>query len=181
MIITIAGDIGSGKSTVAKLLASRLQFKHYSTGDFMREMAVKEGISLLELSARAEKDRAVDKLLDGRQERLGKVEDNFVLDARLGWLFIPQSVKIYLKVAPKVGALRVLQRSQANKSKAEQNDQSFRQVYQQMVVRRAFENERYQKWYHVCQDDPKNYDVIIDTSTKSPRQIVLEIIEKIKK
>src|SRR3989344_6212851 len=104
MIITLAGDIGSGKSTVAKLLAAQLHLKHYSTGDFMREMAIKEGISLLVLSARAENDSSVDQVLDSRQKRLGEEEKNFVLDARLGWFFIPQSFKVYLKVDPKVGA-----------------------------------------------------------------------------
>jgi len=33
MIITIAGEGGSGKSTVARILAKKLDYKHYSTGD----------------------------------------------------------------------------------------------------------------------------------------------------
>ena len=50
MIITISGTPGSGKSTVAKMIATKLGFKHYSTGDFMRQMAKERGISLEELS-----------------------------------------------------------------------------------------------------------------------------------
>jgi cytidylate kinase len=39
MIITIAGTVGSGKSTVGRIIAKRLGLKHYSIGDLMREMA----------------------------------------------------------------------------------------------------------------------------------------------
>lgn len=39
MIITLTGDIASGKSTVAKILAEKLAMKRYSSGDFFRTMA----------------------------------------------------------------------------------------------------------------------------------------------
>ncbi len=60
MIITISGKAGSGKSTIAKQLAKKLGLKHYSTGDFMRQMAKDKGVSLLELSRIAEKDKSID-------------------------------------------------------------------------------------------------------------------------
>ena len=46
MIITISGIAGSGKSTVAKLLAKKLNCKHYSVGDFMRQIAKEKNIPL---------------------------------------------------------------------------------------------------------------------------------------
>ena len=52
MVITISGEPGAGKSTTAKLLAKKLSCKHYSTGDFMRDMAEERKISLLELTCR---------------------------------------------------------------------------------------------------------------------------------
>ncbi len=72
MIITISGIAGSGKSTVAKLLAKRLGYRHYSIGDFMREMAKERKVSLLELSKEAEKGHSIDKELDEKQRELGK-------------------------------------------------------------------------------------------------------------
>ena len=98
MIITISGALGSGKSTVAKILVQKFNLKHYSTGDFMREIAVKRGITLLELSKLAETDKSIDEELDERQIKLGEEEDNFIIDARLGWHFIPNSIKIFLDV-----------------------------------------------------------------------------------
>ena len=41
MKITISGPIGSGKSTVSKILAAKLGYKHYSIGGFMRDIAKK--------------------------------------------------------------------------------------------------------------------------------------------
>ena len=98
MIITISGKPGSGKSTVAELIAKRLSLKHYSIGNFMREIAKEKGISLLELGKIAEKERWVDDELDKRQIELGGREDGFVIDSRLGFHFIPKSVKIFLDV-----------------------------------------------------------------------------------
>ena len=46
MIIAISGKAGSGKSTIAELLAKKLKLKHYSIGNLMREMAKKKNISL---------------------------------------------------------------------------------------------------------------------------------------
>ena len=56
MIITISGIAGSGKSTVAKLLAKKLNYNHYSIGEFMRDIAKEKNTSLLELSNLAETD-----------------------------------------------------------------------------------------------------------------------------
>ena len=64
MIITISGKAGSGKSTVAKEIARKLELKHYSIGDLMRQMAKEKNISLSELGELAEKDDSIDKELD---------------------------------------------------------------------------------------------------------------------
>ncbi|MEM4246915.1 MAG: nucleoside monophosphate kinase, partial [Candidatus Woesearchaeota archaeon] len=107
MIITISGTPGSGKSTIAKMLAARLGYKHYSAGDFMRQMAVERGIALDELTRIALKDRSIDDEIDRRTVMLGKKEDNFVIDSRLGWKFIPNAVKILLTIRQEVAARRV--------------------------------------------------------------------------
>lgn len=40
MIITLAGHHGAGKSTLGKRLAAQFALDRYSSGDFMREMAM---------------------------------------------------------------------------------------------------------------------------------------------
>lgn len=44
MIITISGYPGSGKSTIADIIAKKLKLKRYSVGNFRRELAKKRGI-----------------------------------------------------------------------------------------------------------------------------------------
>ena len=107
MIITISGRPGSGKSTVARLLARRLRFDHVSAGDFMRDMAAERGISVLELSRIAEHDDAIDREIDERSRRLGEERDRFVIDARLAWHFIPDAFKVFLDVRLDVAARRI--------------------------------------------------------------------------
>ena len=45
MHITITGRLGSGKSTVAKLLVEKHGYTYYSTGNIMRELAQKAKFS----------------------------------------------------------------------------------------------------------------------------------------
>jgi|GEM_PF-5549044 len=48
-IITLGGHHGAGKSTLSPILVKHFRLTRYSTGDFMRNMALERGVSLLEL------------------------------------------------------------------------------------------------------------------------------------
>ena len=106
MKITISGKVGSGKSTVAKLLAKKLSLEYYSIGTIMREMASERGLSINEFSKKAENDKSIDIELDTRQKEIGKKE-KFIMDSRLGFYFIPDSFKIFLDVDIKEAAKRI--------------------------------------------------------------------------
>ncbi|MBI4980115.1 cytidylate kinase family protein [Candidatus Woesearchaeota archaeon] len=160
MIITISGALGSGKSTVAKLVAQKLNLKHYSTGDFMREIAIKRDLTLLELSKLAEKDPSVDKELDERQIRLGKKEDNFIIDARLGWHFIPHSVKVFLDVTDEEAARRIFAERRAD----EKYNTTLKKTLENIKRRKESETKRYRQYYGVNYFDLKNYDLVVDTT-----------------
>ncbi|MFC1697185.1 (d)CMP kinase [Nanoarchaeota archaeon] len=179
MIITINGDAGSGKSTVAKLIASKLELKHYSNGDFMREIARERGITLLELSKLSETDISVDKELDDRQKNLGKVEDNFIIDSRLGWNFIPQSIKIFLHVDPNVGADRIM--GDTNETRDVEKINEKQKLIEDTEIRRKSENKRYKEYYGVDQEDMNNYDLLIDTTGQDIEEVVKGIVDYIEK
>ena len=83
MVITIDGPAASGKSTVAKLLAKRLGYDHYSSGDFMRDMAEEMHIDFFELTKQAETDASIDQEIDQRQIKFGKEQDNVGIDGIL--------------------------------------------------------------------------------------------------
>ncbi|MEI8174607.1 MAG: AAA family ATPase [bacterium] len=93
-IITIAGANGGGKSSTAKKVAEQLNFKHFSSGDFMRQIAKENNITLEELGKIAEKEDWVDKKIDDYVKQVGS-EKKAIIDSRLAFHFIPESFKIY--------------------------------------------------------------------------------------
>lgn len=173
MIITLTGALGSGKSTIAKLLAEKLEFKHYSTGDFMRAMASEREISILELSKLAETDKAIDKELDDRQVKIGKNEDDFVIDARLGWYFIPNSKKIFLDVSDEESAKRIFNARRPE----EQENTSMEQTLTNIKTRRESEKKRYLEYYGLNYYDKSNYDFVLDTTTLTVEQVLEKVFE----
>ena len=176
MIITIGGTAGSGKSTVAKLLAKRLGYTHYSMGDLQRQIAEEKHISLLELSKIEEEDRSLDEEVDQKQIDLGRKEDNFVIDARLGYHFIPNSVKVYLDADFEERANRIF----ADRVRNELNV-NLENTMENMRTREKSEKKRWTEYYHLDPADKNQYDLVVDTTSLSPEQAVDKIIEFIKK
>ncbi len=179
MIITISGVPGSGKSSVAKLLALKLGLRHYSTGDFMRLIAEERGITLLELSKIAERDKSIDKELDAYSMKLGEKEDNFVLDARLGFHFIPRSVKVFLGVLPEEAANRIFN-SPKHKLQEKEN-KNYETTLRNIRKRMESERKRYISLYGVDYGDKRNYDLVINTDEKSIDMVCDEVVSFIKK
>jgi CMP/dCMP kinase len=179
MIITMCGDLGSGKSTVAKILASKLGFKRKSVGDFMGEIALKKGISVMELSKEAENDNgAIDKILDDEQKKLNNSSENIIFDSRLGWHFIPNSFKIYLKVDINVAAKRIFN----DKRTDEKENTTLEETKKHMILRKQSEIDRYKKYYRIEKyDDEKNFDIVVDTTSISADEVAEKIITEINK
>lgn len=177
MIITISGDAGSGKSTVAELVARKLKVRHYSVGDFMRQIAKKRKMTLLQVSKLAEKDTTIDEELDDMQTELGKTEDHFVLDSRLGWHFIPKSFKVFLKVDINEAARRIFNDS---KRKGEEENRTLEVTEENIRERKASELERYKKYYKINPYEEKNYNLVIDTTKASPEDTAERIVKAAK-
>jgi len=172
MIITISGSPGSGKTTVAKLVAKKLKMKHYSLGDFMGGIAIDKGISLLELSKLAEKSDEIDKALDDKQISLGKKEDNFIIDSRLGWHFIPRSIKIFLNADINEAAKRIFSCSR----KDEKENTSLKKTLENIKKRIASERKRFREYYGLDIYKKQNYDIWIDTTDLGIKDVVKKLI-----
>ena len=177
MIITISGKAGSGKSTIAKMLSKKLKLRHYSVGDVMRKMYYEKEITLLELNKLAEKDKAIDLELDSRLKKLGKTEDNFVIDGRLTAFFIPHAnARIFLDADDKVRAQRILKDKRHH-----EKSESLKEMLSSIETREKSEKKRYKKYYNVSYTDRKLYNCIIDTTKLSPNRVVERIIKFIRK
>jgi len=166
MIITIGGLPGSGKSTVAKYLAKKFHLKHMSIGDFRREMAMKRGLTIAELNKLGEKQAFTDKEADDFLKSLGK-KDNLIIDSRLGWHFIPKSLKIFLKVGEKEGAERIFKHGR----KSERKYRNVSEVLKANKKRIESDVKRYKKYYGIDPYNISNYDIIIDTSSMSIKEM----------
>ncbi|NCN22588.1 hypothetical protein GW934_03820, partial [Candidatus Falkowbacteria bacterium] len=59
--------------------------------------------------------------VDEYQKKLGETEDNFIIEGRTSWYFIPNSLKIYLDVSLEEGAKRIFL---SLKAKNERNEAS---------------------------------------------------------
>lgn len=176
MILTLNGRGGSGKSTVARILARKLDFKHYSSGDFMRSLAKERGLSLLELSKLAESDKSIDEEIDRRQIKLGEKEDDFVIDARLAAHFLPDSVKVFLECDDMTRAKRIL-----GAKRSDEDNPDIDTTITNIRTREASEVKRYRTYYGFDPYDPANYDLVIDTSTRSPEEIADMVMDHVKR
>ena len=104
--VTIAGDIGSGKSTVAKRLAELVGVDALSTGGIQRQLAQKRGLTVLELNKLAEEDASIDRDIDSYL--MGLSPGDLVVESRMAWHFVPDTLKTYLYISDKAAARRIL-------------------------------------------------------------------------
>ena len=89
--ISLAGDLGSGKSTVGKILAPLFGAEIYSTGTIQRGIALQMGMSTLELNRYMETHPEIDGMIDDGLRALEKEEKNLIIDSRMAWHFVPSS------------------------------------------------------------------------------------------
>lgn len=169
MRITIAGDIGSGKTTIARELAAHLAVEMRSTGGIQRQLAAARGITTLELNQLAESNSAIDRQIDRYLKTLP--DGNLVVELRMAWRFVPDTTKIFLYVLKHEAASRIL--------RANRQDESYRLLDDaavQIGERRTSEVKRFKKYYDVNIDNLRNYDRVIDTTFASPQSVIERIL-----
>ena len=177
MLITISGLPGSGKSTIGKMLAKKLGYKFYSVGDLRGKMALERGLTIEELNKLGESEQWTDKEADDYQVALAKRENNFVIDGRISFHFMPQSFKIFLSVDPNVAAKRVFPHPRPD----EKRPASIEELKTAMAARMQSDGLRYKKYYNIVYPDPSAFNLVIDTSNLTPDAIVDQILTALKK
>lgn len=177
-IISLAGDLASGKGTVSEILIRELKYGIYRNGEYVRKLAKDMGLDITSFNTFLADHPEIDLQIEKSAAEYAKDHDNFIIDARLGWYAVPQSFKVYLRVDIDVAAQRAFN-DQKRKS-----TEAFATVEEQkadMQRRYNLENERYWKLYHVRKDDMSNYDLVIDTTNMTPEEVAEEIIREYKK
>ena len=175
MLISITGRLGSGKSTICGILKEKYGFDIFSTGTINREFARSLGITTLELNERLKEDPELDKQIDGTVTRLSieKKDEKLIFDSRMAWHFAKNTFKIFLTIDPMEAAQRVMK----NQRGAEEHYESVEDACAGLVKRGNVERERFIQIYGVDYFDHNNYDLIVDTTSRTPDEIVNIIIK----
>lgn len=178
-IISLGGELASGKGTVSRILMERLGYSVYRNGDYFRKLAKENGMDVTTFNEYVEKHPEIDREIENSASEYAKEHDNFIIDARLGWYAVPESFKVYLKVDIDVAAKRVFE-DETRRS----TEKKFNTIAEQKVdieKRYNIENERYWNLYGVRKEDENNYDFVLDTTNLTPEEVADKIEEKYKK
>lgn len=172
MIISLSGAPGSGKSTIAQMLANKLNYPRYYIGGLRRDKAKERGMTLAEYNKLGETDIKTDQEVDLYQKALGEKETDFVIEGRTSWYFIPHSFKIYLDVNEEEGAKRIFKSLQSKNDRNEDKGlDSWEKVLDSNRSRVLSDTTRYQKYYNIDIYKPKNYDFRLDTTKLAPNEV----------
>lgn len=169
MRITISGTPGSGKTVVSKYLAKNLNFDYYSVGDLIRDFANRNNLDLISLGKLMKSNERLDKEFNEIIKKLNK-KNNFVLDSRLGFFFIKNSVNIFLDADLNLRAKRIFK-----DARKLENYNTIKKVRWEIDKRFSLERERFRKLYKLDFSDSKHYDLIIDTTDMNVK-IISDII-----
>ena len=173
-IISLAGEVASGKGTVSKILMEELHYGVYRNGEYFRKLAREQGMDITAFNKYVENHPEIDRQVENSAAEYAKEHDNFIIDARLGWYAVPESFKVYMKVDIDVAAKRAFE--DENRKSSEKFD-TVEEQKADMQERYRIETERYWNIYKVRKDDMSNYDLVIDTTNLTPT----EVANKIKK
>ena len=173
MKITIGGLPGSGTSTVARQLARKLKLQHIDAGDIWDEMAAARNTDVTGLNLLGESDPSIDKELDERMLGYAKTKDNVILEGRIiGWLSHQNDLdnfKIWFDCPLETRIQRVKKREGVDMA----------EIKDDTKTRENSEAKRYKEYYNIDIADHSIYDLVVDSSVKTPPEIVEFVLHKL--
>lgn len=170
--ITVGGLPGSGTTTACRNLRERLGLPYIYAGHIFRGMAQEANMTLAEFGRYCEDHPEVDRELDARQLEILKHGDVIVEGRLSGWLAIQNGITaltVWLWAPVDVRAARIVQR--------EGGDPKHRR--DEMLEREFSEAKRYRTFYGMDIQDQEQYDLVVETHTRTPEQVVEAILERL--
>lgn len=172
MLITLSGLPGSGTSTVARTVASRLGLDHLDGGTVFRSLAAERGLSLAEFALVAEGDDSIDRALDDRLVDRARGGDVLVESRLAGWLATRAelaALRIWIHCDEVERARRVGGRDGHEADEALATNQA----------REASERTRYLTFYGIDLTDLSIYDLVVDSTRTPPDAIIEQIVSAV--
>jgi len=177
-IITLSGDLGSGKGAVSVAISEEIGYSIYRNGEYFRKLAKEMNMDVTEFNTYVSSHPEIDQSIEKSAAEYAKDHDKIVVDARLGWYAIPDSFKVYLKVDIDVAAKRAFN---DEKRKSSESFATLEEQKQDMIKRFNLENERYFTVYGVHKEDMSNYDLVVDTSNLTVEEVRDTILDEYEK
>ncbi len=157
MIITISGLPGSGTSTVSKILSRCIGVEVVSAGDIFRNMAKERRLTLEEFGKSALDNEEIDRELDRFQKKIASdarsAAADVILEGRLSAWMAEPDLAVFVTAPLNVRAARVSHREGTLLSDAAT----------EIRERELCEAARYEKYYGIDVDDPRIYDLVINS------------------
>ena len=180
MHITLTGNLGSGKSTLSKILESEYGFEIFSTGKIIREIANEQGISVLEMNKKMKEDSKYDHMIDETTTRISREQKDkdILFDSRLAWHFAEDSFKVFLSVSLDVATSRVM--GDDSRGKVETYE-SLEHCKNSLLERAAEEDKRYKDIYGIEYFNYANYNLVLDSSDCEPEILAKLLVDEAKK
>ena len=167
--ITLSGEVASGKSTVGKKIAERLEYEFISIGNKTREHVESRGMTIVEFQNKCIENPELDKEIDLTFSNDCNSLNKLVIDYRLGYHFIKDAFHVFLKISEENATDRLKKAQRKNETHLtirERND-SFKQQFLSA--------------YNIDYTDENNYDLVLGvTNYANPDEIVDAIIEGFK-
>ncbi|MBO5353229.1 MAG: dephospho-CoA kinase [Lachnospiraceae bacterium] len=167
MHITLTGNLGSGKSTLSKILEAEYGYEIFSTGKVIRRIAEEHGLSVLEMNELMKKDPKYDHEIDDTTARISREnpDKSILFDSRLAWHFVEKSFKVFLSVSLDVAADRV----KGDSSRGEvESYESLEDAKQKLKKRAEAEDVRYKELYGIEYFNYSNYNLVLDSTDCAP-------------
>lgn len=173
MIIAVGGPPGSGKTTAAERFAKAHGYHLVSAGLKFRAGAKARGMNLEAFGKAAEKDHEIDRALDREV-----LEEVLRFDAGGRDVIVDGRIQAQLLTARRIPCLKVLleaplsvrvQRIAAREGKPPSV------IEREILEREASERSRYKAIYGIDLEDGSVFDLVIDSSTADPDEIVESI------
>lgn len=154
LVIAVSGLPGSGKTTLAKLLAKSLGLRYVSLGTIFRSIAKERGLSVEELSKLAEGDASIDYLIDSRA-REEAMKGCVVIDGHISAWILKDIAHLRVVVTASLT-------TRVNRI-ALRDGKDISEALRDVRLREASERRRYLKFYGINIDDLSNVDLVINT------------------
>ena len=169
--ITISGKICTGKTTLLNNLKKKLKWPVFMTGKLFRDYVKNNKLDLEQVKEQNEK---LTKKIDYQVRDLIQAPGNLLVDGWMSGLMaddLPDVLKILLVCDDNIRYLRFADREKIDiveaEKKVEERQNNWFKKLEKIYQRNDF-------------IDPKNYDLIIDTSVISSEEVLQKVLDSLK-